>query len=84
VKIDPDTHRGMHSVLALKLGVTVRFHHPSVVTLSGNGRWELATTWDHYHFALDGDYGTDQGIVSYNFWVIIFSMHDFFFITLVC
>jgi hypothetical protein len=22
VKIDPDTHKGMHSVLALKLGVT--------------------------------------------------------------
>jgi hypothetical protein len=55
-----------------------------VVTLSGNGRWELATTWDHYHFALDGDYGTDQGIVSYDFWVCIFSMHDFFFVTLVC
>jgi hypothetical protein len=23
VKIDPDTHKGMHSVLALKLGVTL-------------------------------------------------------------
>jgi hypothetical protein len=22
VKIDPDTHKGMHSILALKLGVT--------------------------------------------------------------
>jgi hypothetical protein len=52
---------GMHSVLALKPGVTVHLHHPGVVTLSGNGRWELATTWDHYHFVLDGDYGTAQG-----------------------
>jgi hypothetical protein len=29
-----------------------------VVTLPGNGHRELTTTWDHYHFALDRDYGT--------------------------
>jgi hypothetical protein len=48
-----------------------------VVTLLGNGRWELATTWDHYHFAPDGDYGTSQGAMSHDFWVSIVSMHDF-------
>jgi hypothetical protein len=54
-----------------------------VVTLLGNGRRALTTTWDHYGFSLDGDYGTTQGAVSHDFWVSIFSMHDFFFITLV-
>jgi hypothetical protein len=66
------------------LGNLVHLHHPGVVTLPRNGHREIATTWDHYHFALDGDYGTAQGTVSYDFWVSIFSMHDFFFITLVC
>jgi hypothetical protein len=28
------------------------------VTLPGNSHWELATTWEHYCFAPDGDYGT--------------------------
>jgi hypothetical protein len=56
----------------------VRLHHLGAVTLSGNGHRELATTWDHYRFALDGDYGTTQEALSYNFWVSIFSMHDFF------
>jgi hypothetical protein len=27
------------------------------VTLRRNGRRELATTWEHYWFALDGNYG---------------------------
>jgi hypothetical protein len=49
------------------LGNLVRLHHPSVVTLPGNDRRELTTTWDHYHFAPDGDYGTTQGAVSYDF-----------------
>jgi hypothetical protein len=65
------------------LGSLVRLHHPGVVTLSGNGRLELATTWDHYQFASDGDYGTTQGVVAHDFWVSFFFMHDFFFITLV-
>jgi hypothetical protein len=49
------------------LGNLVRLHHPGVVTLPRNGRLELATTWDHYQFALDGDYGTDQGAVAHDF-----------------
>jgi hypothetical protein len=65
------------------LGNLVHLHHPGVVTLPKNGRRVLATTWDHYRFAPDGDYKTAQGGVSHDFWVSIFSMHDFFFITLV-
>jgi hypothetical protein len=64
------------------LGNLVRLHHLDMVTLPGNGR--LVATWDHYRFAPDGDYGTVQGAVSYDFWISIFFMHNFFFITLVC
>jgi hypothetical protein len=60
----------------------VRLYHPSVVTLPGNGHREIATTWEHYRFALDEDYMTSQGAVVYDFWVSFFSMHDFFFIIL--
>jgi hypothetical protein len=65
------------------LGNLIRLQYPKVVTLPGNGRRVLTTTWDHYWFALDGDYGTVQGVVSRDFWVNIFYMYDFFFITLV-
>jgi hypothetical protein len=65
------------------LGNLVHLHHPCVVTLPENGHRALATTWDHCRFAPDGDYGTTQGVVSHDFWVSIFSMHDFFFIALV-
>jgi hypothetical protein len=64
------------------LGNLVCVHHLGVVTLLGNGHQELATTWEHYRFASDGDYGTAQGAVVHDFWVSFFSMHDFFFITL--
>jgi hypothetical protein len=64
------------------LGNLIHLHHPGVVTLPGNGRRELATRWEHYRFALDGDYRTTQGVVAHDFWVSFFSMHDFFFIIL--
>jgi hypothetical protein len=38
------------------LGNLIRLDHPGVVILSGNGRRELATTWEHYRFAPDGSY----------------------------
>jgi hypothetical protein len=60
------------------LGNLVRLHHLGVVTLPGNGRRELATTWEHYRFALDGSYKNAQGAVAHDFWVSIFGMHDFF------
>jgi hypothetical protein len=66
------------------LGNLVRLHHPSMVTLPGNGHRELATTWEHYRIAPDGKYRTTQGAVAHDFWVSIFSMHDFFFIIRVC
>jgi hypothetical protein len=56
----------------------VRLHHPGVVIVPENGCWVLATTWDHNRFAPDGYYETAWGVVSLNFWVSIFSMHDFF------
>jgi hypothetical protein len=62
----------------------VRLHHPGVVTLPGNGRWELTTTWEHYWFAPDGSYGNAQGAVAHNFWVSIFCIHDFFSLLLYC
>jgi hypothetical protein len=65
------------------LGNWVCLHHPDVVTLPMNGRWELTTTWDHYRFGPDGDYGSAQGAMSHDFWVSTFFMHDFFFISLV-
>jgi hypothetical protein len=46
------------------LGNLVCLHYPGMVTLPGNGRRVLVTTWDHYRFAPDGDYGTAQGVVS--------------------
>jgi hypothetical protein len=52
-------------------------HYPRVMTLSS--RWELATTWDHYRYASDGDYGTTQGALPHDFGVSIFFMCDFFF-----
>jgi hypothetical protein len=54
------------------LGNLVRLHHPGVVTMLGNGRRELATTWEHYRFAPDGSYGTAQRAVAHGFWVNIF------------
>jgi hypothetical protein len=48
-----------------------------------NSHRELAHTWDKYRFASDGDYDIAQGAVSHDIWVSIFSMHYFFFITLV-
>jgi hypothetical protein len=65
------------------LGNLVHLHQPGVVTLPGNGHLKLTTTWEHYRFAPDGDYGTAQGAVAHDIWVSIFSMHDFLFITLV-
>jgi hypothetical protein len=67
----------------LRVGCHIRLHFPGVVTLLGNGRRVVATIWDHYPYASDGDYGTGQGAVSHDFWVSIISMHAFFFITLV-
>jgi hypothetical protein len=49
------------------LRVGRHIHHPGVVTLLENGHWELATTWEHYRFAPDGDYGTVQGAVAHDF-----------------
>jgi hypothetical protein len=45
-------------------GNLVRLHHPGVVTLPENDHLELTTTWDHYRFAPNGDYGTAQGAVA--------------------
>jgi hypothetical protein len=59
------------------LGNLVHLHHPGVVTLPGNGRRELATTWEHYWFAPDGSYKTAQGVVAHDFWVSIFSIYYF-------
>jgi hypothetical protein len=59
------------------LGNLCRLYYPGVVTLP-SGRRELTTIWDHYQYALDGDYGTTQGAVSHDFWVSIFFMHGFF------
>jgi hypothetical protein len=56
----------------------VHLHHLGVVTLPGNGRHELATTWEHYQFTPDGSYGTAQGAVVHDFWVSIFSIYYFF------
>jgi hypothetical protein len=41
--------------------------------MPGNGRRELAATWEHYRFAPDGSYGTAQGAVVHELWVSIFS-----------
>jgi hypothetical protein len=53
-------------------------HCPRVVTLS-SGREEISTTWDHYWYAPDGEYGTALGAVSHDFCERIFFVHDFFF-----
>jgi hypothetical protein len=64
------------------LGNLVRLHHLGVVTMPENSRLELATTWKHYWFALDGDYRIALGAVVHDLWVSFFSMHEFFFIAL--
>jgi hypothetical protein len=63
------------------LGNLCRIHYPGVVTLP-SGRQELATTWDNYQYAPNGDYRAAQGTVSHDFWVSIFFMLGFFIITL--
>jgi hypothetical protein len=63
------------------LGNLVHLHHPGVVMTPGNGRLGLATTWQHYRFAPDGNYETAPGATAHDFWVSFFSMHEFFFIT---
>jgi hypothetical protein len=65
------------------LGNLVCLHYPRLVTLPEHGHRVLATTWDQYRFAPNGDYKTAQGVVLHDFEVSIFSMHDFFFSTLV-
>jgi hypothetical protein len=62
------------------LGNLCRLHYPGMVTLP-SGQRVSATTWEHFRFAHDGDYGTAQGAVSHDFWVSIFFISGFFFIT---
>jgi hypothetical protein len=45
------------------LGNLCRLHYPGMVTLLGTGEWEIITSYEHYRFAPDGDYGTTQGVV---------------------
>jgi hypothetical protein len=58
------------------LGNLVRLHHPGVVTLPANGHREFTTTWEHYRFVPDGDYGIAQGVVAHDFWVN-YGMHEY-------
>jgi chromosome condensin MukBEF MukE localization factor len=58
-------------------------HYLGMVTVLGTSEREIATTWEHFRFAPDGDYGTSQGAVLHVFWVSFFFIHGFFFITLV-
>jgi hypothetical protein len=60
------------------LGNLVFLYYPGMVPLPENGRRVLTTTWDHYRFSPDGDYGTAQGVVPHDLWVSIFSLNDFF------
>jgi hypothetical protein len=53
------------------LGNLPRLHYLGMVTLP-NGRRKITTTWEHFRFALDEDYGTAQGVVSHDFWVSFF------------
>jgi hypothetical protein len=62
------------------LGNPCRLQYSRMVTLP-SGQREIATTWEHFQFAPDGDYGTAQGVVSHDFWVSFFFIHSFFFIT---
>jgi hypothetical protein len=62
------------------LGNLRRLHYPEMVTLP-SGQREITTTWEHFRFAPDGDYGTTQGVVSHDFWVSFFFICGFFFIT---
>jgi predicted transcriptional regulator len=48
----------MQRLVKQVLGNLIHLHHLGVVTLAGNGRRELATTWEYYRFATDGDYVT--------------------------
>jgi hypothetical protein len=48
-----------------------------MVTLP-SGQREITTTWEHFRFAPDGDYGTTQGVVSHDFWVSFFFICGFF------
>jgi hypothetical protein len=64
------------------LGNLCRPHYLGIVTLP-NGRWEIATTWEPFHFAHDGDYGTAQGALLHDFLVSFSFIQDFFFITCV-
>jgi hypothetical protein len=64
------------------LGSLVCLHYLGVMTLLSDHRG-LTTTWYHYQYAPDGGYRTVQGAVSLDFWVSIFSMQNFFFITVV-
>jgi chromosome condensin MukBEF MukE localization factor len=45
------------------LGNLCRLHYPGMVTLLGTGEREITTSYEHYRFAPDGDYGTTQGVV---------------------
>jgi hypothetical protein len=51
-----------------------------VVTLP-SGQWEITTTYEHFRFARDGDFGTVQGAVSHDFYLSFFFIHGVFFIT---
>jgi hypothetical protein len=62
------------------LGNLCHLHYPGMVTLA-SGQRVIATTWEHFQFAHDGDYGTAQGAVSHDFWVSFFFIPGFFFIT---
>jgi hypothetical protein len=39
------------------LGNLCHLHYPGMVTLPSDER-EIVTAWEHFQYALDGDYGT--------------------------
>jgi hypothetical protein len=49
------------------LGNMCHLHYPGMVTLPGTGKREITTTWEHFRFALDGNYGTTQEVVLHDF-----------------
>jgi hypothetical protein len=44
-----------------------------------SGEREIATTWEHFRYAPNGDYGTSQGAVSLEF-LGKFFLHSWFFL----
>ena len=65
--------RGHHRQVNQVLGNLCHLHNPGIVT-DPKGVVVPCTSWSHFALAPHATYGTAQGAVKHDFWVIFFEL----------